>query len=175
MQWPNEARGRLHRDAGDGAREKCAVLHEKDLGSTGDGICKHLTVLRIELRSPGREIPRFAALQPHQSRRGRKSYQPIAEASQVLRGLTPEHVSGSLFNVPRQKHGRALCMGKEGRARSEEHTSELQSQSNLVCRLLLEKKKRKHIIHHDTHLLLIIHNVTHIIIHTYLEFTDTIS
>src|SRR2546427_2619375 len=27
--------------------------------------------------------------------------------------------------------------------RSEEHTSELQSQSNLVCRLLLEKKKQK--------------------------------
>src|SRR2546427_3066000 len=32
--------------------------------------------------------------------------------------------------------------------RSEEHTSELQSQSNLVCRLLLEKKKKK------THLIL---------------------
>src|SRR2546430_7529872 len=31
--------------------------------------------------------------------------------------------------------------------RSEEHTSELQSQSNLVCRLLLEKKKKKKIIH----------------------------
>src|SRR2546430_9181467 len=30
------------------------------------------------------------------------------------------------------------------RDRSEEHTSELQSQSNLVCRLLLEKKKKKH-------------------------------
>src|SRR2546427_2249595 len=29
------------------------------------------------------------------------------------------------------------------RARSEEHTSELQSQSNLVCRLLLEKKKKQ--------------------------------
>src|SRR2546427_4644053 len=29
------------------------------------------------------------------------------------------------------------------RGRSEEHTSELQSQSNLVCRLLLEKKKKK--------------------------------
>src|SRR5688572_31085641 len=29
------------------------------------------------------------------------------------------------------------------RVRSEEHTSELQSQSNLVCRLLLEKKKKK--------------------------------
>src|SRR5688572_32349350 len=31
----------------------------------------------------------------------------------------------------------------EARNRSEEHTSELQSQSNLVCRLLLEKKKTK--------------------------------
>src|SRR2546427_7435113 len=29
-------------------------------------------------------------------------------------------------------------------SRSEEHTSELQSQSNLVCRLLLEKKKKYH-------------------------------
>src|SRR5688572_32111877 len=40
--------------------------------------------------------------------------------------------------------------------RSEEHTSELQSQSNLVCRLLLEKKKYKktnnkneHLHHHE--------------------------
>src|SRR3989475_8552597 len=32
--------------------------------------------------------------------------------------------------------------GKLHRPRSEEHTSELQSQSNLVCRLLLEKKKQ---------------------------------
>src|SRR2546427_7376090 len=31
--------------------------------------------------------------------------------------------------------------------RSEEHTSELQSQSNLVCRLLLEKKKTASIVH----------------------------
>src|SRR2546427_7138571 len=31
-------------------------------------------------------------------------------------------------------------------SRSEEHTSELQSQSNLVCRLLLEKKKKNKII-----------------------------
>src|SRR5256886_4693868 len=31
--------------------------------------------------------------------------------------------------------------------RSEEHTSELQSQSNLVCRLLLEKKKHELILH----------------------------
>src|SRR5688572_31354561 len=35
-----------------------------------------------------------------------------------------------------------LVLRAQGR-RSEEHTSELQSQSNLVCRLLLEKKKKK--------------------------------
>src|SRR2546427_4993430 len=33
------------------------------------------------------------------------------------------------------------CAAGRARLRSEEHTSELQSQSNLVCRLLLEKKK----------------------------------
>src|SRR2546422_3900238 len=32
----------------------------------------------------------------------------------------------------------------QGRTRSEEHTSELQSRLHLVCRLLLEKKKQKH-------------------------------
>src|SRR2546427_352792 len=36
----------------------------------------------------------------------------------------------------------------DARTRSEEHTSELQSQSNLVCRLLLEKKKQKRNVHH---------------------------
>src|SRR2546430_10203273 len=39
----------------------------------------------------------------------------------------------------RSRNGRdRVCDG----SRSEEHTSELQSQSNLVCRLLLEKKKK---------------------------------
>src|SRR2546427_6842689 len=49
--------------------------------------------------------------------------------------------------------------GAVGEARSEEHTSELQSQSNLVCRLLLEKKKKhirtdplsKPLIHSESH------------------------
>src|SRR2546427_3549122 len=35
-----------------------------------------------------------------------------------------------------------FCLKPQFRSRSEEHTSELQSQSNLVCRLLLEKKKK---------------------------------
>src|SRR5262249_57987931 len=39
--------------------------------------------------------------------------------------------------------GSTACPRRERRARSEEHTSELQSLTNLVCRLLLEKKKTK--------------------------------
>src|SRR3954449_3821806 len=39
---------------------------------------------------------------------------------------------------------RARRAGRRGDRRSEEHTSELQSHSHLVCRLLLEKKKQQH-------------------------------
>src|SRR5688572_32249035 len=45
----------------------------------------------------------------------------------------------------RKRCGHALRFSE----RSEEHTSELQSQSNLVCRLLLEKKKKKKKKTHD--------------------------
>src|SRR5688572_32408166 len=50
--------------------------------------------------------------------------------------------------VSQFQHVQCLSMVKSGTkckrwtCRSEEHTSELQSQSNLVCRLLLEKKKK---------------------------------
>src|SRR5256885_3240235 len=50
------------------------------------------------------------------------------------------HCRGSKLPVavqPRQEH----VHPQEGEGRSEEHTSELQSPCNLVCRLLLEKKK----------------------------------
>src|SRR5947208_16345161 len=40
------------------------------------------------------------------------------------------------------RQGATRLAGDRGRARSEEHTSELQSPDHLVCRLLLEKKKR---------------------------------
>src|SRR5256886_12079646 len=47
------------------------------------------------------------------------------------------------FPAPFRAQTRRLAPLRNVR-RSEEHTSELQSQSNLVCRLLLEKKKKKH-------------------------------
>src|SRR5688572_32629143 len=48
----------------------------------------------------------------------------------------PDRLGRQAPPVPRPLNIRA--------GRSEEHTSELQSQSNLVCRLLLEKKKKTH-------------------------------
>src|SRR5437660_12115356 len=50
-----------------------------------------------------------------------------------------EHPEG----IPSGPFDRVGCPGVERPARSEEHTSELQSRGHLVCRLLLEKKKKK--------------------------------
>src|SRR2546427_8425774 len=50
--------------------------------------------------------------------------------------------NAAVANRPAAIGATSLAMKCE-RVRSEEHTSELQSQSNLVCRLLLEKKKKK--------------------------------
>src|SRR2546430_8038263 len=59
----------------------------------------------------------------------------------VVRGVFDDFAHGQVEEAV----GRAVVL--HGMAvvarRSEEHTSELQSQSNLVCRLLLEKKKNK--------------------------------
>src|SRR5256885_13186473 len=60
-----------------------------------------------------------------------------------------------LRSIPSEIHpGREYEQGRQGplaRIRSEEHTSELQSPCNLVCRLLLEKKKKEiNLFHRDT-------------------------
>src|SRR2546427_2280168 len=85
---------------------------------------------------------------PSGTRRDAKAASPAATAA------TAESATSARTSRPGDalRRERAL-MGKLGAraapwrdlssARSEEHTSELQSQSNLVCRLLLEKKKKK--------------------------------
>src|SRR2546427_6267692 len=69
---------------------------------------------------------------PHSSR--------AARAMPVLGFLSPAGAGLSAAHVP----------GPRSDPRSEEHTSELQSQSNLVCRLLLEKKKKNTVIDKHT-------------------------
>src|SRR2546430_8249746 len=51
-----------------------------------------------------------------------------------------QYPEDAIEDAPIIDAGYAARLGREHR--SEEHTSELQSQSNLVCRLLLEKKKQ---------------------------------
>src|SRR2546427_8780840 len=51
----------------------------------------------------------------------------------------PQQGIPEAVRAPERERQRVRLLG----CRSEEHTSELQSQSNLVCRLLLEKKKKK--------------------------------
>src|SRR5436190_18548749 len=62
---------------------------------------------------------------------GREDY------NQNLRDLLeePDHIGGYSYMFGFRK-----VVGRPGESRSEEHTSELQSHSDLVCRLLLEKK-----------------------------------
>src|SRR2546426_5390051 len=49
---------------------------------------------------------------------------------------------GQLLGLDQLRAGLAQLLRHPGEGRSEEHTSELQSPCNLVCRLLLEKKKK---------------------------------
>src|SRR2546421_8812118 len=53
-----------------------------------------------------------------------------------------ESLLDEIFGVGRLQDVTAQPVADDGRVRSEEHTSELQSRSDLVCRLLLEKKKK---------------------------------
>src|SRR2546430_12019940 len=78
---------------------------------------------------------------------------PISQARAVFRsgggtarGAADRTALGARSALRPPRRG-AIRGGPGVDARSEEHTSELQSQSNLVCRLLLEKKKTNHTHH----------------------------
>src|SRR2546427_2016148 len=64
-----------------------------------------------------------------------------AQGTQLSKRVAKVGSSGNMFARLHRLDFRPV-RPKRPRPRSEEHTSELQSQSNLVCRLLLEKKKK---------------------------------
>src|SRR2546427_5688488 len=64
-------------------------------------------------------------------------FRSVRPAWFIATAADPRHAGSR----PRSGRGSSSCGGRAMSRRSEEHTSELQSQSNLVCRLLLEKKK----------------------------------
>src|SRR2546430_12399131 len=72
----------------------------------------------------------------------------MATSGVILFLFVVGHLLGNLKVFQGPEHFNAYAeglrtVGAPFFARSEEHTSELQSQSNLVCRLLLEKKKKR--------------------------------
>src|SRR5437763_4140942 len=76
---------------------------------------------------------------------------PAGKAAQELHLVGAEFRAGAAVDAHREQRGlpgdeephRDWSGDDDGEFRSEEHTSELQSPMYLVCRLLLEKKKRK--------------------------------
>src|SRR5258708_35401213 len=66
---------------------------------------------------------------------------PISQVAPAL--LTRMSMSPQRVSTSSTRAGMVAPMPRRKRARSEEHTSELQSPDHLVCRLLLEKKKTK--------------------------------
>src|SRR5688572_31978219 len=71
-----------------------------------------------------------------------KTHCPDPRACPFLRAGA-KGVRAPMAGLSPDEPARRQPVGGSRRWRSEEHTSELQSQSNLVCRLLLEKKKKK--------------------------------
>src|SRR2546426_5508582 len=72
----------------------------------------------------------------------------------LFRSLMRQHGADLELLEKLPRHARLLCGGRmvtfqaamSDATRSEEHTSELQSPCNLVCRLLLEKKKQQRVM-----------------------------
>src|SRR2546427_13301410 len=65
----------------------------------------------------------------------------LHDALPISPTIPAAHLRDRDGNVEPLSHGHDTLASGVPQGRSEEHTSELQSQSNLVCRLLLEKKK----------------------------------
>src|SRR2546427_5272235 len=82
-------------------------------------------------RSPRRGVGRY--------RTAATALRPCRRSRRVARGSRSRSSRSCAGTI----HEQLYATGGKAEARSEEHTSELQSQSNLVCRLLLEKKKKK--------------------------------
>src|SRR5215204_1972387 len=99
------------------------------------------------MRSRQRRIGRPRRLAPPRRRGSRKRRSPWKSPSRYQRFRSPRSsrpgCRGPICNPNRPPPGaRPLHRPPpRGQSRSEEHTSELQSHSDLVCRLLLEKKK----------------------------------
>src|SRR2546426_2134774 len=105
------------------------------IAALGVGVLCSSTVARLQLAAkPGTGAPQLVSIQQLPFDGEMCAWPSTAPADPVLMASLEQDPTTNLFAAMRQQ-GR-------GGGRSEEHTSELQSPCNLVCRLLLEKKKK---------------------------------
>src|SRR3989475_6224536 len=154
----------LHGASGAGKTTLLRLLYREELPTEGEieVLGYDVPALRVrevaELRRSIGVVFQDAKLLP-----GRTVYENVAFVLRVL-GTPRREITPRVFDALRavglssraQAYPAQLSQGEAQRAalaRSEEHTSELQSQSNLVCRLLLEKKKKKKRKHKTAYML----------------------
>src|SRR5207247_9714485 len=92
-------------------------------------------------------LPSFPTRRSSDLRNGGLQRQPLVDDQRIARIASVEILDrrGAFGHVAERQRGerRHAVRHIVGLLRSEEHTSELQSRVDLVCRLLLEKKKKK--------------------------------
>src|SRR5438105_14270509 len=124
-------------------------------------LAKFMNVVMKNGKKSAAERIIYGALERIAEKTGKQGGEAIEVLSTALDNVKPvvevksRRVGGATYQVPvevRATRRQTLAMrwvieAARGRTRSEEHTSELQSRVDLVCRLLLEKKKRNERTH----------------------------
>src|SRR5207237_8001234 len=105
--------------------------------------CPSSALLSLQRPAPSRQLHSFPTRRSSDLRKARRIYDLASRFGLPI--LTFIDTPGAYPGLGAEERGQSeaigACLASMTRARSEEHTSELQSHLNLVCRLLLEKKK----------------------------------
>src|SRR5688572_31398295 len=122
-----------------GIAHKCEGVSTNTPKLIVDHILESRTVIRVDPRA--RQAPGRRECGVGSTKTDRWLYRAACYARPIIAAESETDIGSSFDYVWRQIESHVIH-----ELRSEEHTSELQSQSNLVCRLLLEKKKRDEVI-----------------------------
>src|SRR5207248_2483381 len=137
--WPDKFSGPIPESPGDTWKKVNHALRDGRRGLNGGSSLARLLAERLGVRNLANVTPLTV-----------EQILTWADAYRDRTGQWPRHTSGPVPGAPGEtwgaiefalRNGRRAGHGAGGVPRSEEHTSELQSPYELVCRLLLEKKK----------------------------------
>src|SRR2546430_5797140 len=135
---------------------RAAARHDHQADPRFKSIMKVKSSGVLSATLPPRKPPVALTTQRGTPKRSIRSHKSSTANREVRSAVSPETTPGYRdwsCDTPDRERATAITRSpRAAKARSEEHTSELQSQSNLVCRLLLEKKKQQntHTAHSHT-------------------------